>query len=194
MMPFGCISTKNHHNHLPIACPCGILGIHIITLNILIPDDWLDHAFPPHNLKCIVAKSFTVKQLQLYCTTGSHATVNWLIWTDNWISFTAFPGDSYRIIHKLYFVCQAQKLVSFIIPSLYDPYHRQQYWTQLKSNLIRACVQVNFSVQEENKICHGIIWNYSEIPVQELVKQYNIGQLFYYKNNYSLLVFGFHGG
>jgi hypothetical protein len=29
---------------------CKHMGIHIITLNILIPDDWLDYAFPPHNL------------------------------------------------------------------------------------------------------------------------------------------------
>jgi hypothetical protein len=53
------------------------------------------------------------------------------------------------------------------------------------------CVQVNFSVQGENKICPGIIQKYL---VQELVKQYNIGQLFYYNNDYSLLIFGFQGG
>jgi hypothetical protein len=115
------ISNKTHHNHLPIVCSCGILVINIITLNILIPDDWLDYAFPAHNLNIQWRK---VSQWKLCCIIVSHATVNWIMWSGNWIFFSAFSWDSFVIFTSYTSYGRLKKLVSCTIQLLYDPYHR----------------------------------------------------------------------
>lgn len=107
--PFCCISNKTHHNHLPIVCPCGILVIHIITLNILIPDDWLDYAFPPHNLKYSGEKFHSEKITTiLHHCLSCNCELDNVKWQLNILQCILL--GLLRIIHKLYFIWQAQNV------------------------------------------------------------------------------------